>query len=114
MRYFVFPTEEAAQGIIDLINERGRECYIQAGYNLREDGAIIGQVDGQDDPVGVTSTWDVPRQRLDGNWVVTHIEAHPMADYVIGQKTVLEHVMDGVTVPVEEHSDSWWPAEPDL
>jgi hypothetical protein len=114
MRYFVLSSEHEAQAVVDMIDARGRECYIQAGYTVRDDGAIIAQADGQDDPVGVTSTWDVPRQRKDGKWVVAHIEAHPMASYVVEDKTVLEYVLSGLDWPLEDQSDGWWPLTADL
>ena len=110
MRYLIFDTQDAAQAAVDLIDSRGRGCYRMAGYSIRDDGAIIGQRDGKDDAGGVTATWDVPQQRLDGKWIVAHPEAQPMAMYEMQPGvTVLSIVMDGIDAPTDEWLPDWWP-----
>lgn len=111
-RHLVFLSQVEAQAAVELIDERGRACFAAAGYTITPDGAIVGKRDGVDDPTGVTSTWDVPRQRLDGRWVVTHPEEHPMQDYVLPSgDTVLAYVMaeplDAATI--EDEAPGWWP-----
>jgi len=112
MRYLVFDTHAAAQAAVDLIDSRGRQVYASAGYTIDASGDIVGKRDGVDDPAGVTSTWGIPRQRLDGKWVVVHIENHPMADYEVSPGVVVkDFALAGITAPAEEHSDSWWPSQ---
>ncbi|MFD2033056.1 hypothetical protein ACFSKM_27600 [Ancylobacter dichloromethanicus] len=66
MRYLIFDSEAVALDALALIDQRGRDCFAAAGYTVREDGAIIGKRAGEDDPAGITVTWDTPRQRIDG------------------------------------------------
>ncbi|GLK74686.1 hypothetical protein KHC23_08675 [Ancylobacter dichloromethanicus] len=113
MRYLIFDSEAVALDALALIDQRGRDCFAAAGYTVREDGAIIGKRAGEDDPAGITVTWDTPRQRIDGKWVLAHIEAHPMRDYLLPSgETVLAYVMaaplDAATV--EDDDPGWWPA----
>jgi hypothetical protein len=102
MRYLVFDTQDAAKDAVELIDDKGRQCYRDYGFSIREDGAIIGTRDGEDDPSGVTMTWDVPRQGEDGHWLVTHPETQPMAGYAMPDgRMVLDIVMSGLEdVPI--------------
>ncbi|MBT9370263.1 hypothetical protein [Rhizobium sp. CSW-27] len=111
MRYLVFPDLASAAAAVALIDDRGRDCYEEAGYTIRADGAVIGRRDGVDDPAGVTVTWDVPRQILDGRWIVSHPENHPMAEYVLKDgRRVLDAVMVDITAPAAEANEGWWSA----
>lgn len=124
MRYLVYGTQAEALADLALINARGRAFYSAAGYEIRADGAVIGEdADGDPDPRGLTVTWDVPRQRLDGKWVVLHPENQPMAtrllsEYVPGaaQIPILEIIMAGLASgdaalsgAAEDYAPSWWP-----
>ena len=107
MRYLVFPTEAAAQSTIDLIDMRGRECFSQAGYTVLEDGSVVGRTEGEDNPIGITTTWDIPTPRPDGTWRVTHPEHHPMADYVLPSgRTVLHYTMAGIDADIVDANPS--------
>jgi len=109
MRYLVYDTEQAAQTDVVNIDTVARAVFAAQGYSIREDGAVIGKRDGEDDPAGVTTTWDVPRQRMDGKWVVAHPEGHPSAAFQTPSGTVLELVMAGITAPAETGAPEWWP-----
>lgn len=110
-RYLVYDTETDADTACTLIDNRGRPLYAAAGYEIREDGAVIGKDgEGDSDPRGVLEHWAVPRRRADGKWVVAHPEANPMRDYVVGPGlTVLDVIMAGLVAPVEEWAPEWWP-----
>lgn len=110
MRYFVFDTQAAAQAAVDLIDERGRQIYANAGYTINESGDVVGKCNGVDNPQGVTTTWDVPRQRMDGKWVFAHPEAGAMAGYEVAPGVfVRDYVVAGINDPIETGSPDWWP-----
>ncbi|SIR16456.1 hypothetical protein SAMN05880590_1139 [Rhizobium sp. RU35A] len=112
MRYLLFPDLASAAAAVALIDDRGRDCYEEAGYTIRADGAVIGKRAGQDDPAGVTLTWDVPRQIPDGRWIISHLENHPMAEHVLedGQR-VIDVVMAGITAPAVDADPAWRPVD---
>ncbi len=121
-RYYVFATQPEAQACVDRINVRARTVYAAQGYQLDEAGAIIGQraSDGAPMPdAAKTLTWDIPRQRRDGKWVVAHCDLVPGATFVlkptaIPPLTVAAFVAQDVpaTATVEVEDASWWPAPP--
>jgi|GEM_PF-3410168 len=123
-RYYVFPNQASAQACVDGIDTRARTVYAAQGYGVDDQGAIIGKraSDGAAMPDAArTLTWDVPRQRSDGKWVVRHCEAVPGATFVlqptaIPPLTVAAFVAQGIpaTVTVEVADASWWPAPPTL
>lgn len=103
MRYLVFDTQFAAQGAVDQIDVKGRAVYASAGYTIDTEGNVVGQCDGVDNPEGVTTTWDIPRQRQDGKWLVTHPENFAMADYEVSPGVaVKDYVMAGIIATIED------------
>lgn len=121
-RCYVFQDRASAQDCVDRINMRARIVYAAQGYQLDGDGAVIGKnsATGASAPEAArTTTWDVPRQRLDGEWVVRHCEAVPGATFVLTPTAlppltvaafVAQDIEASVTVEVEDAS--WWPAPP--
>jgi hypothetical protein len=95
VRYYVFSTQAEAQAAVDAINARARTIYAANGYTVAADGSIIGKDgDGVDQPDSArTVTFSVPTQRLDGKWIVQHIEQSQQPNFVIDPAT-------GVTVGV--------------
>jgi len=58
-----------------------------------------------------TTAWDIPKQRLDGAWIVLHPENHPSSQDTLpnGQKMV-DFTMQGVTYSsIEEWTPTWFP-----
>lgn len=114
MRFYVHDTEADAQATAEAIDQRAREVFAAQGYTIREDGAVIGKRGGVDNPEGVTRTWDIPRQRLDGKWLLLHPEEHPSATIELAPGlTVLAYVTQDVTAPVENEDAAWFP-EPEV
>jgi hypothetical protein len=116
MRFYVSDTQAAAQGVVDQINVRARQVYAAQGYTIEPDGSVVGKrvSDGMSMPDSAhTETWDIPRQRLDGKWVVAHVETCPGHDFVMDQNgtTVSQYVGQDVSAPIEtEDQATWWPA----
>lgn len=122
-RYYVFASQAEAQACVERINARARAVYRLQGYQVATDtGAIIGQrvSDGLAMPEAArTLTWDVPRQRADGKWVVRHCEAVPGATFVV-QPTAIPPLNVAAcvsqdiaaSVAVEVEGAGWWPAPP--
>lgn len=124
-RYYVFPDQASAGACVEAINARARVVYRMQGYRVdASTGDVIGQrlSDGAPMPDAArTQTWDVPRQRLDGKWVVRHCEAVPGATFVlrptaIPPLTVADFVGQdvGASVLVEVEGASWWPVPPSV
>ena len=124
-RFYVFPTQAEAQACVDRIDARARVVYRMQGYTIdAATGDIVGKraSDGVAMPDAArTETWDVPRQRLDGKWIVAHCEAVPGATFVlkataIPPLTVLAFVSQDIaaTVTVEVAKTGWWPMPPVL
>lgn len=119
-RFYVFDDQAAAQACVDGIDARARTIYAAQGYAVDGDGNIIGKrvSDGADAPTAArTETWDLPRRRLDGKWVVRHCETVPGAEFVINpggspEVTVAAFVAQDIdaATAVEVEADSWWPA----
>lgn len=110
MRFLVYDTAPPAEAAVATINDRARVVFAAQGYTVREDGAVVGKAAGRDDPEGLTTTWDIPRQRQDGKWVVAHPEAHPSAGFMVSPTTTLvEYLTAGLGGAVEDESPAWWP-----
>ncbi|SON58013.1 hypothetical protein HDIA_4472 [Hartmannibacter diazotrophicus] len=111
MRYYVFNTHTEAEEIAGRIDANARSALAAAGYTVREDGGILGKRYGIDDPGAVTTAWDVPRQRLDGQWVLQHPETHPAAGVVTDNGLMLDRLTDGLGgLTTETKTPDWWPA----
>lgn len=116
MRYYVFDSQAAAQSAIDSIDARARTIYAAQGYTVDADGSIIGVRGGVPDPAAAhTLTFAEPRQRLDGKWVVPHIETSPSPNYVIdpasGMTVGVFCVQDLVAPLIETDDGSWFPIQ---
>lgn len=122
-RFYVFPDQASAQACVDGIDARARQIYAAQGYQVDAAGTIIGKraSDGVDQPDAArTETWDTPRQRQDGRWVVHHCETVPGSSFVLDATaipplTVAAYVAQdiGAAVAVEVEAASWWPLPPD-
>lgn len=114
MRYLVFDTQAEAAAAVATIDERARQVFSSQGYTVRPDGAVLGKAGGRDDPDAPTLTWDVPRERADGRWVIAHPEAHPSALFVVAPGvTLAAHLTHGIVAPVEVETGDWWPSSGD-
>lgn len=115
MRHYVFATQAEAQKAVDAINRRARQVYAAFGYQVDGAGAIIGKrgSDRADMPDACrTVTWDTPRQRLDGRWIVAHTETCPGAHEIADAKTgllVWQYVGQDIAAPVEDYDAAWFP-----
>lgn len=112
IRYYVLDTEQEAADLVAHIDARARLVFAAQGYTITEDGAVVSRraSDGADVPGAVTTTWDVPRQRVDGKWCVQHPETHASAQFDIGGGvTVLQFVTTGLSAAIETADPSWWP-----
>lgn len=121
-RHYVFATQTQAQACVDRINARARTVYGAQGYQIDTQGGIVGRSasDGTLQPSAQrTLTWDVPRWRLDGKWVVRHCETVPGNSFVLDPTkipplTVAAFVAQDIdlAVVVEIENATWWPAPP--
>jgi hypothetical protein len=115
-RYLVFPTEGAALDAEAKVSARARVIYRAQGYGVDAQGAIIGKdaLTGELEPDAQrTVRYAVPRQRLDGQWVIPHPEGQAAADFVINAQgvTVKEYVMQDLAgAVIEAFSAAWFPA----
>lgn len=117
MRYLVFDTEAEATAAVASIDDKARIVFAARGYTVTEDGAIVGKraSDGEDVPTSITTTWDVPRQRLGGKWCVAHPESHPSGSVEVSPGVTVEmFVMSDIGSPViEDYTADWFPSEDD-
>lgn len=110
MRFLIYDTATEAQSAVTTIDNRARAVFAAQGYTVREDGAVVGKSEGCDDPDGLTTTWDVPRQRLDGKWAVAHPEQHPSAAFQVAPGLPLaSYLVTSIDTAVEDESPAWWP-----
>lgn len=111
--YFVFDTEAAALEVEALMVARGRALFEADGYSLDDDGNVIGMRLGVPDPTAqVTERWDIPRERLDGKWVVAHPDCLPAGTEVLpstGGLSVSQVVAQGIIAPTELYDPAWFP-----
>lgn len=113
MRRFVYPTQGEAVAAVETINARARAVFAAQGYTVRPTGEVVGKAAGHDDPQGVTTTWDVPRQRLDGKWTIVHPEAHPSASFVVSPGvSLVDFLVAGLPGSIEDEAEGWWPVLP--
>ncbi len=112
MDYLVYDNVVAAQADAKLIFQRGAAIATQRGFEVDASG-ITGKRDGQDAAdAEKTTAWDVPRQRLDGKWVVLHPKHHPMAQTELAPGTTyLAYAMHGITASEDAEAPTWWPAD---
>jgi hypothetical protein len=114
-RFFVFNTEAAALAAGATIWARVKQFYTTLGYVVDVDGTIVGKrlSDGVDQPSAArTTAWAVPRQRLDGKWVLEHTETSANSDLAIDAQgtPVWQFLQQEVTgASVEEEADGWFP-----
>ena len=121
-RYYVFETQAQAQACAGRIWGRLKAACVAQGYSLDPvTGAIIGKdIAGRDVPDALTSSWDIPRQRRDGRWVVRHAAAVPGRSFVLAPLATppltLGAILDAddlaASVTVESDDASWWPVPP--
>lgn len=105
--YLVFDALVEAVVVERVIFNFGVQLATGAGYLIAEDGGIIGKRQGVSDPLSQeTTTWDIPRQRLDGKWVVRHPKHHPSAQNEENLALLLGQLGD---ITVEQEQENWWP-----
>lgn len=111
-RFLVFASQAEAQAAVDAIDESGRAIYAARGYAISEGGSIVCRrlSDGASVPESQgIDTWDVPRQRLDGKWIISHPENHNSGSILINGVPASDVVMTGVTPDsIEEFSLAWF------
>jgi hypothetical protein len=116
-KYLIYDTEQLALDACAKIEQRARELYSSAGYQVDETGAIIGVnvATGQSDPGAQrTERYAVPEQRLDGKWIVPHPEQMPSANVEQQGMLVKDYVAQDLTADlVEERQPDWFPPPPD-
>jgi len=96
-RFYVFPDEASAQACVAGVDARARQIYTE--HKFTEDTATGGfvskDVNGNDIPGAVTTSFAVPWQRADGNWVVAHCETVPYAAVVLEPLTKPVQCVEG-------------------
>lgn len=114
--HFVFDSQAAAVAAEQGIADRGRELLLTLGYVADAEGNIIGKRAGALDYAGQkTERWAVPRQRLDGKWVVPHPSCLPTAllqPPAAGGLTVAQYMSQGIAAPVEPYDPAWFAPAP--
>ena len=107
MDYIVTDTFEEANLIERTIFIYGQTLAVNAGYQLTNDGEVIGLNRGLSAPdAQATSSWDIPTQRLDGKWVLLHPKYHPSASDA--EKLAALNAEIG-EVTVETRQTDWFP-----
>lgn len=117
IRFFVFNDQTSAQVATDAIAARGRELFAQFGYGVDAGGNIIGKraSDGVLQPDAQhTTTWDVPRQRLDGKWILLHPENQTRSTVIVDAQGTLasEYVTQdlvGLLIESDPLNGTWSP-----
>lgn len=108
MDFLVFETKAQADKAERIIFEFGKALALSEGYVV-DDTHVYGR-NSKGKSKAFTSSWDTPRQRVDGKWVITHPKHHTAArdPQALQRLTVaLGHVVE------EEADNGWWP-EADL
>lgn len=116
-RYLVFPSQGAANAAQDKIFTRLANALVARGHSFDPAKGILGHRASDDAPAADvtqrTTRWAVPRQRLDGKWVILHPEEHSLAKQVPGVAAQLVQDLDAAvvakSVTVEEYQSSWFP-----
>lgn len=110
--HLVFDTQEAAQGVSDAIYVFGASYAVGQGYSVDGSGIVGRNPDGTSKPSAErTTAWDIPRQRLDGKWIVLHPKYHPAAadpSAAVG----LANLLSGITVEAE--TEAWFTPDDEL
>lgn len=111
--YLIFNSEVEAQTANQLIFDTAIPLYKLQGYDS-DVGGLIGKMDGVlNASGGRTSSWDIPRQRLDGKWAIIHPENHPAAQTILpdGSKAldILNSALGVVVKEVNPEDDTWFP-----
>lgn len=107
MDYLVFDTEKQAATVAQQIFETGANLAAERGHIVDEYG-IRAVIDGKPVPESHTRTvnWDVPRQRLDGKWVVRHPKYSAILQSEPALMARLDRALSGVTV--ETMQNGWF------
>ncbi|MCJ2084582.1 hypothetical protein MKK88_01045 [Methylobacterium sp. E-005] len=122
-RFYIFSDQASAQACVDGVDARARQIYAERKFT--EDPATGGfvskDVNGNDIPGAVTTSFAVPWQRADGNWVVAHCETVPYAAVNLDATqtpslTVTAFVAQDIPAgtPVETFDLTWLPPSPVL
>ena len=109
MQYLIFDTKDQAVQAERAIYNVGVVLAKAEGYTVDAAG-IAGKSSGVDNAAAAkTAAWDVPRQRLDGKWIVLHPIHHPAATDANGAALLAQLGPALSDVPVELEDPSWWP-----
>lgn len=110
MHYWIFDTQDSAQNCINFIDRQAMMLYASMGYTIDAHENIIGKAAGVDESLSITSTWAKPAQRIDGKWVVPHVDNKPDAQISIsGSDTIASLLASEILAPVENDTINWWP-----
>lgn len=71
-----FETQESATNCLNILNQVAAAWWIEQGYTVEntEDGLILigkNSKTGEDDPSGITTTWDTVKESPDGTFYFT-------------------------------------------
>ena len=109
MDYVVSESLEDSLSAERTIFNYGVQLAIQAGCEIDESGGIVGKKQGVSSPNSQSTTsWDNPRQRADGKWIILHPKYHPSASDVSALAS-LESLLGEITV--EPFQSDWFPQE---
>jgi len=109
--YLVFNTELEAQAANQTIFDAAIPLYNLMGYPSDTQG-LIGKVKGVVNPFGGrTSAWDIPKQPLDGKWLILDPSAHPAAQTILPDSSKAIDIMNaalGVVVRELDPENGTW------
>lgn len=116
-RYIVNETEQESIASANILHERAQPVYTDAGYEVDENGHIVGKNvgTGAPDPTAQkTEQYAIPLQRLDGKWIIPHPEGMPYASTIVPGTdppvVMVDYLMAGLKEPIiEEYDPSWFP-----
>jgi len=113
--FLVFDTETEAQTANQTVFDTALPIYRLQGYDADAQG-LIGKKNGVVNPSGGrTTAWDIPRQRLDGKWIVVDPATHPAAQTILpdGQKAldIMNAALGTVIREVDPQDGTWFARE---
>ena len=98
MLYYVFETEEIAEGAEQYISQLG-------GVPIPSINAETGEIDTK---AVMTERWATPKQRLDGKWVFPYVGDEKVSQY---PSSVASYFEENFPNTKEEYNENWFPVE---
>lgn len=104
MRFLVAEDLEVADIVESRLQNKFLALARRNNYTV-QNGEIVGKRNGVEDfSAQRTTRWDVPTQRLDGKWIISHPEKK-----LSNNPNDLTEVMRNISLPIEEFNSSWFP-----